>query len=59
MNQRAMLLVAFLAASCLPINDAGGDYPGTLYDITVTVPGESKPRASITTKKYEQVSADD
>ena len=46
-------------SAIINIADAGGDYPGTLYDIAVTVPGESKPLASITTKKYEQVSADD
>lgn len=43
----------------IEIRDAGGEYPGTLYDIRVTVPGEDKPLSDISTKKYEQVSAHD
>ena len=43
----------------IAIADTGGDYPGTLWQITVTVPGEEKSLAQIVTKKYEQVSADD
>lgn len=43
----------------IKITDVGKDYPGTLYEITVTVPGESKPLSLITTKKYEQVSTND
>jgi prepilin-type N-terminal cleavage/methylation domain-containing protein len=43
----------------IAIADTGGDYPGTLWQITVTVPGEDKPLSQIVTKKYELVSADD
>lgn len=43
----------------IEIADVDGDYPGTLYEITVTVSGENEPLACISTKKYEQVSAND
>ena len=46
-------------AAVIAVADAGGDYPGTLWQITVTVPGEDEPLSQIVTKKYEQVSADD
>jgi len=35
------------------IEDAGGDYPGKLYDISVTVMYEDKTQSEIATKKYE------
>ncbi len=46
-------------AAVIGVTDTGGDYPSTLWQITVTVPGEHEPLSQITTKKYEQVSADD
>lgn len=38
----------------IEIGQTQNDYPGTLYNITVTAPGNDKPLAKISTKKYEK-----
>lgn len=37
----------------IDIRDAGGDYPGTLYNVTVRVTGDDKTLSEIATKKYQ------
>ena len=43
-------------STVVTVEDSGGGFPGTLYDISVSVEQDGRQLAGISTKKYEQVS---